>query len=306
MPDFKGLVSLILSFFAAFGSSSPPSTPAPYLVEPTIFTSPTLTPTPTLIPTPIPTLKPTPIPVPTKPIISGPPGTGLSTVTVGTAKGNFKVTVLSLDLSTTRVITDTASDSDCPTSCPVTSLAAFVAKNGGFAGVNGTYFCPATYPDCASKTNSFDFPVYNSRLNKWINGGNLGWGGRSIIYTDGSGAHYHQNSAGFGGGLNAGVINYPGLLDGSSVQIDDSQSGLSDKQKARNTKIGLATRSPNNLMVIVAYGVNMQEFAYVAKALGAVSALNLDTGGSGALYYNGRYAIGPGREIPNAVIFARK
>jgi exopolysaccharide biosynthesis protein len=50
----------------------------------------------------------------------------------------------------------------------------------------------------------------------------------------------------------------------------------------------------------------MQEFAYVFKSLGATGALNLDTGGSTALYYGGRYVYGPGRDIPNAIIFATK
>jgi len=49
----------------------------------------------------------------------------------------------------------------------------------------------------------------------------------------------------------------------------------------------------------------MQQFAYVFKALGAKSAINLDEGGSTALYYNGHYLDGPGRNIPNAIIFAR-
>jgi exopolysaccharide biosynthesis protein len=186
-------------------------------------------------------------------------------------------------------------------------LANYVARSGGFAGINGTYFCPATYPDCASKTDSYDFPVYNSRLNKWINSDKLGWAERrAILYTDGSGAHYQNNSAGFGGGLNAGIINYPGLVDGGNVQIDDSQSGLSEKQRAKGTKVGIGLRNANTVMVVIASNVNMLEFAHVFKSLGATGALNLDTGGSTAGIYNGKYIFGPGRNLPNAIIFARK
>jgi exopolysaccharide biosynthesis protein len=174
------------------------------------------------------------------------------------------------------------------------------------AGVNGTYFCPASYPDCASKPNSFDFPIYTTRLSKWINAGNLSWGGRAILYTDGSGAHYQQNSSGFSGGLTAGIINFPGLVSDGNIQIDDNQSGLSDKQKAKGTKIGIGTTSPNNVMIVIAYNVNMQEFAHVFKSLSAKGALNLDTGGSSAVIYGGRYILGPGRDLPNAIIFATK
>ncbi len=273
--------------------------------SPTPTASPTLTPkpTPTSMPTPAPTPKPSATPKPTAKAVSGPPGSGLSTITVATDKGNFTATVLSMDMGSTKVITDTANDGDCGNGCLTSNLQTYVTKNGGFAGVNGTYFCPITYPECSGKTNSFDFPVYNTRLGHWVNGGNLFWNSRAIFYFDGSGAHYLQNANSFSGGLTAGIVNYPGLLDGGNVQIDNNQSGLSDKQKAKGTKVGIGVRD-KTVMVVVAQNVNMQEFAYVFKSLGAAGALNLDTGGSTALFNGGRYVYGPGRDIPNAIIFA--
>lgn len=210
------------------------------------------------------------------------------------------------DLSSTRVITDTANDNDCATNCPVASLQTYVSKNNGYFGVNGTYFCPASYPECANKTNSFDFPVFNTRLSKWINGGNLFWNSRSMIYFDGSGGHYKQNAKDFSGGLIAGIVNHPGLLDGGNIQIDENQSGLSDKQKARGTKVGIGLIGQNKAIVMVAKNVTMREFAVAFKNAGATHALNLDTGGSLAVFGSGRYIYGPGRDIPNAIIFASK
>jgi len=267
--------------------------------------SPSFTTAPTIKPTAVPTSKPSVTPKPTAKPVSGPPGSGLSTINVATEKGNFTATVLSLDMGSTRMITDTANDGDCGNGCLANNLQTFVTKNNGFAGVNGTYFCPITYPECSGKTNSFDFPVYNTRLSHWINGGNLFWNGRAMVYFDGSRAHYVQDAKSFSGGLTAGIVNFPGLVNGGAVQIDDNQSGLSDKQKAKGTKVGLGLRE-NTIMVVVAMNVNMQEFAYVFKSLGASGALNLDTGGSTALYYGARYVYGPGRDIPNAVIFASK
>lgn len=280
------------------------SSPTP---APSVSPSPTPTPTPIPIP-PTPTLtpKPSPTPRPTLHPVSGPPGAGLSTISVATSLGNFRATVLAFNLGNTKIITDSASDNDCADNCPVNSLAAFVAKNGGFAGINGTYFCPVTYPDCAGKTNSFDFPIYNSRLNHWINGGNLFWNSRSLFYVDGSGAHYLQNAKDFGGSLSAGIVNFPGLLEGGNVQIDSNQSGLSDKQKAVGTKVGIGLKDSQNVYVVVASSVNMHQFAHVFKSLGASGALNLDTGGSLAMIYSGRYIFGPGRDLPNAIIFASR
>lgn len=276
-------------------------------LTPTQIPTPTLTPIPTStpIPTPTPTNKPQVTPTEAPKIVSGPPGAGFSSLTVGTEKGNFSVSVLMIDLNSAKVVTDTANENDCGNDCPTLSLKEYVERNNGFAGVNGSYFCPDTYPDCSGKKNAFDFPVYNSRLNKWINGGNLFWNSRSMFYFDGSGAHYKQNANDFSGGLMAGLVNYPGILSDGNVQIDDNQSGLSDKQKAKGTKVGIGVSSEKNVMVVIAQNVNMQEFGYVFKALGAKGALNLDTGGSTALYYNGRYIFGPGRNIPNAIIFTR-
>ncbi len=258
-------------------------------------------------PTPTPTPRPTSTPKPTPKPIVGSPGTGLTSGTVQTPKGNFSTTVLSFDMTRTKMITDSASDGDCTTNCPTKSLAEYVSKNGGSSGINGTYFCPATYPDCSSKTNSFDFPVYISRLNKWASGFALSWSHRrAIVYQDGSGVHYQHNSAGFSGGLSSGIINYPGLVDGGNVQIDDNQSGLSDKQQVKNTKLSLCVVNSQKLQAVIAKNVTMLEFAHVNKALGCQGALNLDTGGSLAMYYGGRYLYGPGRALPNAVIFAPK
>lgn len=266
--------------------------------------SPTITPTPTA--TPVATKSPSPKPTSVAPAYTGAVGSGYSKVSVATEKGTFTAYILSVDLGSTKIITDTVNENDCANDCPVANLASLVAKNGGYAGVNGTYFCPATYGECSGKSNSFDFPVYNTRLSRWINGGNLFWNSRAIFYVDGGGAHYLQNANSFGGGLTAGIVNYPGLVSSGNVQIDDNQSGLSDKQRAVGTKVGIGLKSSNSVLVVIATNVNMQQFAYVFKALGATGALNLDTGGSTALYYNGSYIFGPGRDLPNGIIFAHK
>ncbi len=297
------ILALILAAFVKNGSFPIKiSTPVP-----TATATVTATPTTASKPTSVGTVKPsaTATSKPTSQPVSGQPGSGYSRITVHTEKGDFAASVLSLSLTGARAITDTANDAYCPDNCPVLPLDNYVTRNGGFAGVNGTYFCPETYPECAGKKNAFDFPVYNTRLGKWINAGNLFWNGRSMVYFDGSGAHYKQNANSFSGGLTAGIVNYPGLVDGGNVQIDDNQSGLSDKQRAVGTKVGIGLRGSQNVMLVIGSNVNMQQFAYVFKALGADSALNLDTGGSTALWFGG-YKAGPGRNIPNAIIFASR
>lgn len=251
-----------------------------------------ISPSPTLTSTPTPTSLP---PAPAS------PGSG----NIVTEKGNFSASVYNFDLNGVKMMTDTANESDCAQDCPTLSLQEYVTRNSCLAGVNGSYFCPDTYPECESKKNSFDFPVYNSKLSRWINQGNLSWNNRSIVYFDGSGAHYLQNAGDFNGSILAGITNYPGILADGNVQIDDNQSGLSDKQKAKGTKVGIGVKDNKNVMVVIAQNVNMQEFGYIFKSLGAKGALNLDTGGSTALYFEGKYLAGPGRNLPNAILFCR-
>ena len=133
-------------------TATPEPTPGP---SPTVVPVPTQIPvvsTPIVIPTPTPTLKPTQKP------ITGPPGAGYTNGVVHTEKGDFSATILTVDLNTARMVTDTGNDGDCGNNCTVMSLQNYVNRNGGFAGVNGSYFCPASYAECSSKSNSFDFP----------------------------------------------------------------------------------------------------------------------------------------------------
>lgn len=60
-------------------------------------------------------------------------------------------------------------------------------------------------------------------------------------------------------------------------------------------------------MVYIGFVLNatMGESAQVMKALSMGEALNLDEGGSTALW-SGGYILGPGRNIPNAVLFVRR
>ena len=98
---------------------------------------------------------------------NSPPGSGYQRQTVNTEIGSFLVDIIAADLNSTRVIVDTASDGDCKNDCPVSSLADYASRSGAFAGINGPYFCPADYPSCGDKKNSFDTllmsPQRNSR-----------------------------------------------------------------------------------------------------------------------------------------------
>jgi len=107
----------------------------------------------------------------TLPQSNTPPSGGYQRQKVLLDNNSFMVDIVSADLNSTKVIVDTASDSDCSDNCPVLALADYIARNGAFAGVNGSYFCPATYPQCANKKNSFDTLLMNKNK-KYFNSDN--------------------------------------------------------------------------------------------------------------------------------------
>lgn len=308
------LIGIITSLGVIYISNAPTetritdatSTSAP-IVIPTTEPTREVTPSPTPSPSPIPTLSP--ISVPTKTpaptvqptqtpaSVSGPPSAGHSRYTIGTEAGSFLIDVVSLPASA-QMITDTANDNDCTADCPVIPLADYVARNGAYAGINGTYFCPTDYADCASKKNSYDFPVYNSRLSKWLNATNLFWNNRSMVLKNG-GLSFLRNANSYGGGGSAGIVNHPGVLDNGNVIANDM--GPNGAQTSKGTRGGIGFNS-SNIYLVIARNASVQDLGFIFKALGATNAMNLDGGGSVALWYGG-YKVGPGRALPNAIVF---
>lgn len=261
-------------------------------------------PTATPIPTLSPNIKPTPIqPVPTtKPVINNiPPNAGFAKQSVQTDAGIFTVSIISADVGSTRVIVDTASSSDCTSNCPALLLSDYVTRNGGFAGVNGTYFCPKDYPSCSGKENTFDLLVmnkdkhyFNSDNNVYSTNPVVGFRNGSVNFVT-AGSQWGRDTS-----LNGVLMNYPLLVFGGNISFggdDDPKKG------SRGSRSFVANRG-NIVYIGVVHSATVAESARVMKALGMDNALNLDSGGSTALWYGG-YKVGPGRAIPNAIIFTK-
>lgn len=231
-----------------------------------------------------------------------PPSSGYSKQTVQTDIGNFLVSIISADLNSTRVIVDTASDSDCSNNCPVLPLADYVARNGAFAGVNGSYFCPADYPSCAGKTNSFDTLLMNK--NKvYFNSDNNKYSTIPLIYFAGNTAGIRGQSLEWGRdtGIDAVIANQALLLAGGNIVF----GGDDDPKKGSKGGRSFVGHKGNTTYIGVVHNATVAEAAHALKALGLENALNLDNGGSTALWYSG-YKVGPGRALPNVVLFIRK
>jgi len=210
-------------------------------------------------------------------------------------------TALVYDLGSSTVVTDTGTNDNCGNDCYTKPLAQYVKEQAGRGGMNGTYFCPPDYAWCAGKKNSFDFPVWNIRNRKWIQSDQLFWGGRGMMVFRPGSAQFFPNSAAAGApsDITGGIVNYPSLVSGGNVIVNDGNVEANLKTKATRSGIGFGS---GKLFLIVARSSSVRDLANIFKSLGATDALNLDGGGSAALYEAGRYRAGPGRSLPTAII----
>lgn len=233
---------------------------------------------------------------------TSPPESGYSRQKVVTDAGSFIVSIISADLSSTKVIVATASASDCKDNCPVKSLSTYVSENGAYAGVNGTYFCPSTYPDCQAKKNSFDLLVMNKDKTYLNSDNNVYSNNPAVIFGDNYVRFVSSVSQwGRDTSVNGVLSNYPLLVNGSQVSF----GGDSDPKKGSKGNRSFVANIGNKVFIGVVHNATVAESALVMKAMGMENALNLDNGGSTALW-SGGYKVGPGRELPNVILFVRK
>lgn len=231
-----------------------------------------------------------------------PPNSGFSRQKVKVGDSFFIVDIIAADLNSTRIIVDTASENDCADNCPVLPLATYVSRNNAFAGINGSYFCPASYPSCATKKNSFDTLLMNKNK-KYFNSDNNVYSTVPAVIFSGNSARFVTQSLQWGRdtGVDSVLANYPLLvLNGSQATGDSSDTKLSSTGNR-----GFIANKGSIAYIGVVRGVSVVGAAKVLVEMKMDNALNLDSGGSTALW-SGGYKYGPGRDIPNAILFVKK
>lgn len=234
---------------------------------------------------------------------NAPPGSGYRRQKVDTPVGSYLVDIIAADLNSTRVIVDTASETTCANDCPVASLGDYVGRSGGFAGVNGPYFCPATYPSCAGKANSFDTLLMNKNKVYFNPDNNVYSTVPAIIFSGNSGRLVGQSLQwGRDQGVDSVIASQPMLTSGGS-RVFGGDGEPKRTGKGSRSFIGF---TGSTAYIGVVQGASVAEVAYVMETLGIQNSLNLDSGGSTALMYQGRYLLGPGRQTPFGIVFTGK
>ena len=237
----------------------------------------------------------------------------------GLASGYSKQTIngktvymVTVSLSSTRVLTITGDGQDCDNDCTTRSLGEYVGQLGGFAGVNGTYFCPVDYPSCADQKGWFYWMVYNSQINKLINYDRAHvtydpffvFGQNRKAYFFSRAADFKSEEyfkATYGTAIMGAIGMRPALVIGNHAVVDINN--LEPKEQTAGNRSFIANKG-DQVIIGVVKSANLVEVAVILESLGIDNAINLDNGGSTALYVNGGYVVGPGRSMPNAVVLA--
>lgn len=233
--------------------------------------------------------------------------------TIRTNRGDFTIRQITIDLDAGkwRVMTDTGQDKSCRDNCVTQSLAAYANQHHAAYAIHGTYFCPGDYSTCATQINSYLYPVYNSFNGVMINNERIKYTTQPLLAFGADNHPYYfpdarsfKNPATFestsGVKLQAAISNGPAMIERGINVLDESI--LDSKQATVKSYRGAIGYHGHQLYMIIIQRATVIDAAAVLDAMDLDYAINLDGGGSAALYRQGAYLVGPGRDLPNAIL----
>ena len=124
----------------------------------------------------------------------------------------------------------------------------------------------------------------------------------AVIFS-GNSARFVGRSSDWGRdtGIDSMIANQPLLVSGGTVVF----GGDGDPKKGSRGNRSFVGATGSSVYIGVVHSATVAETAIVLKDMGIQNALNLDSGGSTALW-SGGYKVGPGRAIPNAIVLMGK
>jgi hypothetical protein len=102
-------------------------------------------------------------------------------------------------------------------------------------------------------------------------------------------------------GIDGVISNFPLLVFNSNITFGGNPD---PKMSSKSTRSFIANKG-NTAYIGVVRSASVAEMAKVLKTMGMENAMNLDDGGSAALW-SGGYKVGPGRDLPNVILFVKK
>ncbi len=247
------------------------------------------------------------------------------TVTVGVTK--FDIDLVKIDLRNPKLKVKTYTGTNGTVcylkSCPTKSLKAYLDEGKGFAAINGTYFCPADYKTCGPAGNYY-WTVFNYRNRKYVNPAQNRFNHRGAMLTfDANGIFRFYRDTGTypylpqlhgqpavdpnASVLTAAISNGPTFINDGAYVLTQSEIDTLDYKShfVKTTRGGIGIRG-TMVYLVIARKATVPDLGKIMRSMKLDYAMNLDGGGSSALWYRGAYKVGPGRNLPNAIVFSEK
>lgn len=198
------------------------------------------------------------------------------------------------------------------------TLKSLIERGRGIAGINGAYFIPRDYTGLADATNTvriiandgFAFSRYFPDTG--INGifGFLRDGSPILVQNNiyGESRLRDNYNSGMILEIQSGIANFPILLASSANMVPryDALGLITAKMKTVSTKSFICRTANNDIKMGTIEKISMWDVPDFIRRFGCVDAINLDNGGSLAMYNTGKYIVGPGRNIMDAFIIVKK
>ncbi|MDQ7009183.1 MAG: phosphodiester glycosidase family protein [Candidatus Gracilibacteria bacterium] len=179
----------------------------------------------------------------------------------------------------------------------------------GITGINGVFECPKDYSACGGKNytineryvNGEKRATYKSTGDRVV----FGWDKeiKPFLFQTDKINKDREND------IWEGFANHPLLLkDGIPQTKFYHELGLIDyKMKSKGTRNFICSnKSGEKIFFGLIYNTDIDNLAIILKDFGCYNAINLDAGYSTAFIYNGKYIIGPKREILDGVFIVPK
>ncbi len=199
-----------------------------------------------------------------------------------------------------------------------TNLKSLITQVQWEAGINGAYFIPRDYTGKPDETNTLRIVAWDSKTySKFApdTGVNVIFG----FLADGSpllvqnniwqDARLKQNyNSGSLSSLQYGIANFPLLLKDGKWMLDlYKDTGLiSDKMKAKSSKTFICKTENGSIKMGFISSITIYEVPSLLKKIWCIDAINLDNGGSTAMYQKWKYIKWPWRNIMDGLVIVKK
>ncbi len=198
------------------------------------------------------------------------------------------------------------------------NLRSLVESARGVAGINGAYFIPRDYsgkPDTTNTVrvmdrNGFSFSKYypDTGINAIF-----GFDAEHIpILIQNSIYGNKELRDNYNSGmiltLVSGIANFPILLANGINMVPryDVLELITEKMKQKSTKSFICRTADNDIKMGTIEKISIVDVPPLIRQFGCTDAINLDNGGSLAMYDNSKYVLGPGRNIMDAFVIVKK